>query len=140
MKLDDIKALNLPHYKHDPNSREIIIGDAVAEAWIASTADALTEGYSWGEKDNKYHQTFRQGVSQHEDSRYPGSKDQPKDFPVLVIGIVEEGKTHNLAYATSRNHKTKKITTLRVTNLEQISEIWNYRLILKKDSSHSRGL
>jgi len=133
MKLEELKELKLPLYKHDAHSMGITVGEAVAKAEISTTADAWVVGYSKGKEDNHYHHSFQVGVSQHEDSRFPGSKDQPKEFPVYIVGIVEEGKTHNLAYATSRNPNTKKITTLRLTNLDQITEIGHYTLILKKD-------
>ncbi len=133
MKLEEIKELNLPHYKHDPDSKEITVGDIVAKAEISTAAEAWVWGYSKIKGDNNYHFSFQGGISQHEDPRFPGSKDQPKDFPIYVVGIVEEGKTHNLAYATSRDHNTKKINTLRVTNLGQITHIRDYRLVLKTD-------
>jgi len=138
MKLEDLKELNLPHYKHDPNSKEITVGDIVAKAEIAVTADAWVWGYA-KTNGNTYHFSFQGGISQHEDPQFPGSKDQPKDIDVLVVGIVEEGKKHSLAYATSKIHHTKKIHTLRLTNLDHVTEIGDYRLILK-NSPHSIGL
>lgn len=131
MKLEDIKALNLPHYKHDPNSVELTIGDSVAKAEISTIAEAWVWGYS--RNGGNYHFSFQRGISQHEDPRFPCSRNKPKDFPVYVIGIVEEGKANKLAYATSRDHDTKKINTLRLTPLEQVIQISDYRLILKKD-------
>ncbi len=133
MKLEDLKELNLPHYEHDPSLKEIIIGDTVvAKAEISVTADAWVVGYSKCGRD-KYHSTFQRPISQHEDPQFPGSKNQPKDIPVYIVGIVEEGKNYSLAYAKSRIHHTKKIHTLRLTPLEQIIEIGDYRLVLKKD-------
>lgn len=132
MKLEDINELNLPHYKHNPDSREITVGDMVAKAEISTSADAWVFGYA-KTKGESYHFSFQLPISQHEDPQFPGSKDQPKDFPAYVIGIVDEGKSHSLAYATSRIHHNKKIHTLRLTNLEQITHIGDYRLVLKKD-------
>jgi hypothetical protein len=131
MKLEDIKELNLPHYQHNPDSKEITIGDYVAKAEISTAADAWVEGYA--KKGNSYHFSFQGGISQHEDPRFPGSKDKSKDFPVYILGIVDEGKVHNLAYATSRDHDTKKINTLRLTNLDKITHIGDYRLVLRNE-------
>lgn len=124
MKLEDLKKFNLPYYKYDET--EVIVKPAVATAWIATTADAWVYGYAKIGED-KYHFSFQGGISQQEDPRFPGSKDRPKDFPVSVIGIFD-GKIPKLAYATSRDHITKKINTLRVTDIEKIIDIWDYRL------------
>ena len=129
MKLENIKELNLPHYKHDPLSRELIIGDIVSKAEISITAEAWVFGYS-KIKGNNYHFSFQLPISQH---GFPGSKDQPKEFPIYVVGLVDDGKNHSLAYATSRNPHTKRINTLRLTDLEQITHIGDYKLVLKTD-------
>lgn len=121
MKLEDIKALNLPHYEHDSFSVDIIVGDVVAKAEISTTANAWELGYA--KKGDRYHFVFQRGISQTEDSRYPGSKDEPKNFLVYVIGIVDGGDTHKLAYASSENSRKEHIHTLRLTDLEQITRI-----------------
>jgi hypothetical protein len=130
MKLEELKELNLPHYKRH-NPEEIVVGDAVATAMVSSAAHAWVHGYA--KKGNSYHFSFQQGISQVEDPQYPGSRDKPKDFLVFVVGLVDDGKVHSLAYATSRNHETKKIHTLRLTNIEQIIQLGDYRLILKNE-------
>jgi hypothetical protein len=126
MKLEEIKELHLPHYKHDSFSADLVVGGIVGKAEISTTDDAWVCGYARG--GNSYHFVFRQGVSQLEDERFPGSKDEPKEFQVYIVGIVEEGKveerkTYILAYASSRNDRTKKIHTLRLTHLNQITHI-----------------
>ena len=132
MKLEDLDEFKMPHYKHDASSKEIIIGDIVAKAEISTTDKAWVRGYA-KTKDDTYHQSFQLPISQHEDPQFPGSKNQPKDFSVYVVGIVEEGENLHLAYATSRIHHTKKIHTLRLTNLDEIIQIGDYRLVLKKE-------
>jgi hypothetical protein len=121
MKLENIKELNLPHYKHESFSSELTVGDIVAKAEISATDDAWEFGYA--KKGNSYHFVFQQGISQTEDPQFPGSKDEPKDFLVYLVGIVDEGKTHKLAYASSKNGRIGHIHTLRLTRLDQITRI-----------------
>ena len=128
MRLEDFDKFNLPHYKHDVLSIELTVGEPIAEAWIASAANAWVRGYSKG--GDNYHYSFQGGISQVENPFFPGSKNEPKDFyGVAVFGIVDEGEAHSLAYATSRNHKTKKIHTLRLTEIGQIIDMWDFKLL-----------
>jgi hypothetical protein len=131
MKLEDFREMKMHIYKHNPASKEIEVGDPVASAFISSTSDAWVEGYAKG-SDGKYHHSFQGGISQHEDPQYPGSKNEPKYFQIFIVGIVDEGKTHNLAYATSLNNQTRKIHTLRITNLDHFTGIEKIELIHKK--------
>ncbi len=123
MKLEEIKELNLPHYKQESFSSGLTVGDVVTKAEISTTDDAWIWGYA--KQENSYHFVFQQGVSQLEDERFPGSKDEPKNFLVYLIGIVDEAKTktHKLAYASSENGRKEHVHTLRLIDLNQITSI-----------------
>jgi hypothetical protein len=141
MNLDDLKKLNvnLPTYQGEPNSTEITVGGIVAEAKISTTADAWEEVYSRIKGTNKYHHSGQGGISQLEDSRFPGSRNRPKRFYVSLIGIMEERKKPFLVYAKSVDDDTEEPHTLRKTPLEHITRFRDYKLVFK-NKSHGGGL
>jgi hypothetical protein len=124
MELEEFKRFNLPEYPHKGgNLAELTLESTViADAKIATTGEAWVRGFQKvSEEKSTWKFKFHHPISQHGTSR-----ERPKRFPVYVFGLVNEDEKYSLAYATSMLDDTEEFNVIRLTSINQITNLLDY--------------